>query len=127
MTLRFLLDSLSTLMDIFCKGWDYRFSRYMGMCHFCLLTTLGTLSFIQWIPNLEGKLKTSLMLHEVVRNVNVRYIVSILYRHLLPPDTIMRTGFQDYFTTPRNEANSDMKVHQIYYIEEVATEGVVVE
>lgn len=79
------------------------------------------------IPSLKSSEHMSRMLQEAVTNINLRYIVLIIYLDLLPPPNIMRERFRNHLNTSGTELDSNMQVHQIDVTEEGATEVVIME
>lgn len=67
------------------------------------------------------------LLPQAENYVNVRFMVPILYLHLLLPPNIIRDRFRNPFNTSRSHPNSKMLVRQYDFTEEVATEVVIVE
>lgn len=59
--------------------------------------------------------------------MNVRFIVPILYRNLLPPPKITRERFRGLNETTRCHSYYNRPVHQVRVTEDVPTGGVVVE
>lgn len=62
-----------------------------------------------------------------VKEGNVRYIVPIIYLHLLPLPAFMDERFRNLYYTTRNPTDANMQFKQIDVPEYVSREGVIME
>lgn len=78
-------------------------------------------------PSLEERERRLRFIWDAVHNVNVKHIVTILYRQLVLPPNIMAERFRNLLNTTTRKSDSNKEVNQLDVTEYVAKQGVIVE
>lgn len=66
-------------------------------------------------------------MRDSVNNANVKYMVTTLYRYLLPHSHVMRERLRNLLNSTRRQYDSKMPMNQLDVTKDVASQGVIPE